>query len=120
MLSSKRKNVTKDKIENNCCDCGFVIALTVLLGAVIASLIAIYLCSGPKYEVGDCLLNRANESVVVEKYPDSGNYKLRYTKYSFYNEYSEEYIFVKDWDRDDYQRETSYVDKHYIKIPCER
>lgn len=118
MKSSKRKNVSKSSTTETKCDCADNVILGVVLTmlAVGAIVLSYHLLSGPKFEEGDCLLNRVGETLEVEGVSEE-TYKLAPQKYveSFLG-----YVAVDDWSKDDVWKDVEFVDEHYIEVPCSR
>lgn len=105
----------------NCSLIGFILFLIGITGALGAIGLYGYFAS-PKFEVGECLLNRVGETLQVGiVYPYLKEYYLYSTKYA-YDEYSQGFKAEKvvDMEHIPATKSMDFVEKNYIKIPCER
>ena len=115
MSNLKRKNVTSAKTENKCDHSGYI-GLLVLLAAAITVLGIILFVNEPNFEYGNCLLNRAGQTVQVREVGERF-YEIVYMEY--HESYSG-WITSRNYDKYPENREIDYIDEHYIEVPCER
>jgi hypothetical protein len=119
MKNSKRKSVSKSSATETKCDCTdcVTVGAAILTLVIIAAIVGlIYYTSGPKYEEGDCLLNRVGETLEVEGVSKE-TYKLAPQKYV---EGMFSYFAVDDWNKDAVWKDVEFVDENYIEVPCSR
>lgn len=120
MKSSKRKNVSKSSTPETKCSCADNVILGVVLTmlAVGAIVIGYHLLSGPKFEEGDCLLNRVGETLEVRTVDTvSDVYGLAPQKYI---EGYSNYVAVRDYDKYSVEKDIEFVDEKYVQVPCIR
>lgn len=120
MKPSKRKSVSKSSTTETKCDCADNVILGVVLTAlaVIAIVLAYNLLSGPKYEVGDCLLNRVGETLEVRDVSTAlETYTLSPQKYV---ESWSGFVTIRDYDKFSVDKDIEFVDEEYIEVPCSR
>src|SRR5258708_5818116 len=116
------KKTIKKTSDRDCCE--FMISLVIVLSILLLCFCGKsifnywYSPSSPKYQYGDCLINRKFELVILR-----GIYHSPYDHYliaqSKVIENLSSWELQIDWDKDPYNTEIQYVDQYYIKIPCE-
>lgn len=121
MKPSKRKNAIKDKTiakKQDDCACLIVVgvlALIALIGGVV------YYAQTPKFDAGDCVLNRMSEvKKITNVDADGEEYRLRSMKFSDIGKYTGNYYYMEDYDSPTEFKEIDFVDEKYVEVPCDR
>ncbi len=127
MKSSKRKNASKSstpEIKKPACDsdlCAFMtfIAIMAMVGVCVFGVMKLVeYATSPKFEVGNCLLNRVGETLEVSAILPYGEvYELLPQQYV---EGYSDYVAIRDYDKPRVQKDIEFVDEKYIQVPCIR
>ena len=116
MPSSKRKTATSTK-KSNCYDC-FGAGATLSALIMIVGYVLFQLFDGPKYEVGDCLLNRVGQTVkVTHVYEGLEEYTVQQQKY-VENVFG--WVAISDYEKSSADKDMDFVNENYVEIPCSR
>jgi hypothetical protein len=114
-MAKKTKLVKEKKSKKN--DDYACVIVGVIIGLIAVSALIYYCVSRPKYEVGDCLLNRAYEFKKVYLI-DEVDYTLRTMKIDNFP-FGADYALETDYGVPYQDKSIHFVDEHYTKIPCE-
>ena len=114
----KKIKLTKDDkkfIEkDDSCACT---AFLIILGLIALSGVIYYFLTQPKFEEGECLLNRAYEFKQVY-IVDEDTYTLRSMKVDNFP-FGVDYALETDYSAVYQEKSISWADEHYTKVPCE-